>query len=127
MNHATLSIAFYVSLVLGMSIGIAIMIGWAKRILKPAVTTLERSLESSKVIDHEVIGGSMFLLMLPGLIAFVLCCVPVIYFNYLLKQHNYCLQVIRVNKIKNTDDEFLIARCGKLDLDELLLKAQQQP
>jgi hypothetical protein len=59
MSHSTLIIAFYVSLVLGMSIGITIMIWWAKRILKPAV----RALDKRKIIDTDIVGGSIFMRM----------------------------------------------------------------
>ncbi|XKM12726.1 hypothetical protein RCS94_06775 [Orbaceae bacterium ac157xtp] len=65
---------------------------------------------------------------LPVLATLIVLLIPVFYFNHLSKQEDYCLTVVRSNRITdpNTDNAFLHQRCGDFDLPELISRAYQQ-
>jgi len=124
MSHATLNTVFYTSLVLGLLVGTSVLVWWGKRIFKPLTTKLEQHAEAHRVISLNVVAWYSTIRMLPGILLFALCCTPAIYFGHLLKQRDYCLEVIRVNNIRSAEDAFLKQRCGRLDLKELLDSAR---
>ena len=121
MNHAGVTTAFYVSLLVIMPIGLILMILWAIKILKPMTVNLEKS---RRINLSEVAFKALFY-MSPGMLVFVLFSIPVIYFNYLLKQERFCGQMIEVNKMTANNPD-LQEKCGRLDIDELLEKSRTE-
>lgn len=115
MNHATVTTAFYVSLLIILPIGLLSMILWMRKIIKP----LTKSVEKSGRIDLDIISFKTLIFMLPGLLVLILFSVPAIYFNYLLKQETFCKEMIKRNNLTKTRPE-LQEKCGSLDIDELL-------
>lgn len=114
MNHATVTAAFYISLLVILPIGLLLMILWAKKILKP----LTRSIEKSRRINLDEISYKTLFFMIPGVLVFILFSVPAIYFNHLLKQETFCKEMIKRNNLTETRPE-LQEKCGSLDIDEL--------
>jgi hypothetical protein len=125
MSLGTVEVAFYASLIFGLTIGTAALIWWARKIFKPLLRATEEQQQKRGVVSLNIVSMQTFVRMLPGLLLFVICCLPFFYFNGLLKQIPYCIEVIRINKIQSVDDDFLQERCGRLDLQELLLQARQ--
>lgn len=120
MNHTTIQIAFYISLFLILPIGGIFMYKWAKRIIKP----MARDIDKSKHIQLEGIAFKTFIYMIPALLAFGIFAIPVLYFGSLQKKEDYCVQVIKGNKLTKSDP-ILTERCSCLDVDELFEKAKQ--
>lgn len=75
-------------------------------------------------------GGSLlgmcFVFMLPAIFLFVIINIPVFYINHLVGQYDVCMDIVRVNKIKTVDNEFLQERCGTFDLPELIQKSNAE-
>ena len=114
MNHTTVATGFYISLLVGLPAGTALMILWMRKIYKP----LYKSVEKQSIFDLDVISLKAIVFMLPGLFVMILFSVPAFYFGALRKQEKFCRQVIEVNKLTETDAE-LEEKCGNLDVDEL--------
>jgi heme/copper-type cytochrome/quinol oxidase subunit 2 len=119
MGHDQIQLYFYISLVLGFVLGIGVLIWWAKRIWKKLLNRLEAHRSPSRA----TVAAYTLWYMMPALIVFILCCIPMIYFNYLLKQEDYCITVIKVNKGIRKDDQTLRERCHQFDLDALFKEA----
>ena len=115
MGRLAVEWGFHISLFCGMPLGILLMILWGRRIFG----RLKKAMEQQPHLDISWIAMRSLVLMLPGLLIFVLCCVPALYFGDLRKQRVYCLKVIEVNEGIAKDNPWLIERCGCLDLDEL--------
>lgn len=115
MTKAFVENGFYISLFVGMPLGVALTILWGRIIFKP----LMKGVNSQPVIDLAGISFRAFVYMLPGLLVLILCCAPALYFGNLRKQREYCLRVVKTNKGVTRDDERLLERCGCYDLDEL--------
>jgi hypothetical protein len=115
MNHATVNAAFYVSLLVILPIGLLLMILWSRKIIKP----LSKSIEKSGVFNLDAASVKTLFFMFPGLVVFIAFSIPVIYFNYLLKQESFCKEMIRRNNLTETHPD-LQKKCGSLDIDELL-------
>jgi len=115
MNHATVTTAFYISLLVILPIGLLLMILWIRKIIK----SLSKSIEKSGLFDLQMISFKTLIFMLPGLLVFILFSVPAIYFNHLLKQETFCKEMIKRNNLTETRPE-LQKKCGSLDIDELL-------
>lgn len=107
MTYSTLKILFYISIVFGLIIGILLFIWWTKKIKKKIFNTKAASIART------------FFYILPGIIMFIIACVPCLYSNYLLKQYNYCKQVIEVNKGIDRNASIIQERCSCFDLNEL--------
>jgi len=118
MNHATINILFYISLIVILPIGAYLMIRWGKRIVKP----ISRDIDKSKSVQVQGIAFKTFIYMIPSIIGFIIFAVPVMYFSHLMKQEDYCIELIRVNHLKKTDP-ILKERCDCLDHEELFQKA----
>ena len=114
MNHATLQQYFMLSFV-GIGLGLICMLLWAKKIYKPLVSKMSQF----KVISPRIASIPAFIYMLPGILIFFASSVPTLYFNHLLKQEEYCRQIIQVNKDITKTSSFLQERCGRFDLDAL--------
>lgn len=123
MNHATISTYFNLSLFIGLPLGLLLIVLWARRVHPPLV----RSIERQGVVNlHAVaIRGTPY--NAPGIIAFILCALPALYFNYLLKQHDYCSEVVKVNKGIAKNDADLQARCGRFDIEALFERSKNPP
>ena len=67
-----------------------------------------------------------FFYMFPGIIAMIICCIPVLYFGGLYSQEDYCKQVIKVNKWITKDSITLQERCSAFNLDELFEYVQNK-
>lgn len=115
MNHATVTAAFYVSLLVSLPIGLLLMILWMRKIIKP----LTGSIEKSGFLDLQMVSFKTLVFMFPGIIVFLAFSVPAIYFNYLLKQESFCKKMIQVNKFTEPNSD-LREKCGSLDINELL-------
>jgi hypothetical protein len=115
MNHDTLSTALTLSTYIGIPLGLLLFVWWYKKVFGRLV----KNLEKSKTIHLEVVAIKALFYSFPGLVLFIACSVPALYFNYLLKQEDYCKQFIEVNKGIKKDDADLIKRCGALDIDAL--------
>ena len=119
MNHTTIQIAFYISLFLILPIGAILMYKWGKRIVKP----IARDIDKSKHIQLEGVAFKTFIYMIPALLVFGIFAIPVLYFGNLQKKEDYCIQVIKLNKLTKSDP-ILKERCSCLDVDELFEKAK---
>lgn len=115
MSHSTITTCYYISLFLSFVVGGAILTWWGYLIVKKR----HRSIVDPENIHIEAAAVKGVFYMMPGLLAFVVLSVPVLYFNYLLKQEAYCLEVIRTNKGIKKDDPDLLERCGALNIEEL--------
>lgn len=118
MSHSTILLAFYVSLILILPIGLFLMVHWAKRIFKP----IAKGIDESKHINLNGIAFKTFIYMIPGIIVLGIFAAPALYFNHLIKKEDYCVEVIRFNRIKEPDAD-LKERCSCLNMDELFIKA----
>lgn len=115
MSHSTITTYYYLSLLLSLVVGGAILIWWGYVIVKKRH---HRIVDPNNIhIEGAAVKGIFY--MMPGLLAFVVLSIPVLYFNYLLKQEAYCLEVIRTNQGIKKDDPDLLERCGALNIEEL--------
>jgi len=125
MNHAQLTFYFALSLGIGLPIGIIGMLMWLKRVWPRIRTNAERQgpADVAGIAAMSVFYGS------PGLLFFLACSVPAIYFNHLLKQHWYCTEVVRhnINRGITQDHPDLKERCGYFDMNELFAGARGMP
>ena len=110
---------FIIAASIGVPLGVALAFVWARKIFKPLVAWLERQRHIS--IDGVAMRSTV--MMVPGLVAMVLCCVPLLYCGYLRKQHAYCVDVVRANHGIARDDPDLVERCGRFDYAELVALA----
>ena len=118
MSHNTILIGFYASLFLILPLGLYLMIYWAKRIYKP----IARGIDDSKHIQLSGIAFKTFVYMIPGMIMLGVFAAPAIFFNHLMKKEDYCMDVIKFNKLEKADAD-LQERCSCLDMNELFIKA----
>lgn len=93
MTHDQVELYYNISLYLGFILGLAAFVGWGVFIWK----RLYKSANKDKVISGTVVAMKTLFFMFPGLIAFVICVIPLTYFANILKQEEYCKEVIRVN------------------------------
>jgi len=121
MNHAQLTLYFQLSLFIAVPVGVLGMLLWMKRVW-PRIRTNAERIGSVK----SIVAMSLFYVS-PGLLFFVACSVPAIYFNYLLKQQLYCVEVVRTNRGITQDNADLKERCGYFDMNELFAKAKSSP
>jgi hypothetical protein len=119
MTHDQLNLYFWISLGLGLPLGLALTILWAKKILPGLLRWMNRQ----PVISLRGISVKAFIYMVPGLLLLIICSVPALYFNYWLKQEQYCIQVVQVNEKIEKDHPIFQERCSCLDVDELFLNA----
>jgi hypothetical protein len=117
MTHNTITVSFYTSLAAGLIGGLFLFIWWAKKVWKRIANTKTRS---SNAMAMRVLFYTF-----PGLVMFILLCIPCFYFNHLLKQEEYCKQMIEVNKGIKRDDPLIQERCSCLDLDEFFKNQQK--
>src|SRR5262245_25466216 len=80
MNHAQLTFYFALSLGIGLPIGIIGMLMWFKRVWPRIRTNAERQGPA----DVAGIAAMSVFYSSPGLLLFLACSVPAIYFNHLL-------------------------------------------
>src|SRR5262245_58812541 len=93
MNQAQLSLYFALSLYIGLPLGVVGMLLWIRRVW-PRV---RKSAESQRHVNMQVIAFMSLFYVSPGLLSFLACSAPAIYFSHLLKQHAYCTDVVRHN------------------------------
>ncbi len=117
MNHLTIQIAFYISLLIILPIGGILMFKWGKRIVKP----IAKDIDASKHIQVNGIAFKTFIYMIPALLVFMVFAIPVLFFGNLQKKESYCKQLIEFNKLEKSDP-ILKERCSCLDIDELFEK-----
>lgn len=118
MTHSQVQIYFYISLIIGMGLGLFLMIWWFRKIFKRL---------APKNNETASINGTAFKTLIfgfPGILMFILCCIPALYFNSLIKKEAYCLDLIQFNKGIKKDDPDIVERCGCLDVDELFEKSK---
>jgi site-specific recombinase len=116
MKHDSLVLALTLSLAIGLPLGILLFAMWARFIFKRLLKSLEKN---DTHISLDVIAMKTLFYCFPGLLLLILSAAPGIYFNSLLKQEDYCKELIRANKGISKTDETLEQRCGKLDIDAL--------
>jgi ABC-type Fe3+ transport system permease subunit len=123
MNRAQLTFYFAFSLFIGLSIGVVGMLLWIKRVWSRIRKSAERQGPAN-------VGGIAVMSLFyasPGLLFFVACGVPAIYFSHLLKQQSYCVEVVRTNRGITQDHADLKERCGYFDMNELFAAARGRP
>jgi len=123
MNYAQLTLYFVLSLVIGLTIGLIGMFMWFKRVWPRIRRNAERPGPKS-------IAGIALMSVFyssPGLLFFLACSVPAVYFNYLLKQHGYCTEVVRHNRGITRDHPDIKERCGYFDMNELFAEPRGTP
>ncbi|MGL4666548.1 MAG: hypothetical protein ACRCWR_01300 [Saezia sp.] len=76
--------------------------------------------------SYSVNGIAMeaFVRIIPALLVYIVLVVPVFYFSHQTKQEDYCMEVVRVNKMTSPDNKLLQERCSQFDLEELIARAQ---
>lgn len=119
MTYATINFYFYLTLFGGFFVGMIAVVLWARKIFPSLMEKIARD----QNVSVSAIASRAFISMLPGLLLFALCCLPMFYFGNLLKQRGYCLQVVQTNKGITRDNPALLERCGQYDLDELFRDA----
>jgi ABC-type antimicrobial peptide transport system permease subunit len=110
MKHETIQILFFISLIVGLPVGAILMGLWFKRVFKNIIKT------------PGFIGAKTFIYGIPGIVLFILCCIPCFYFANLLKKETHCEALIEANKGITKEDPDLIKDCNGLDIDELFRK-----
>lgn len=123
MTPDSIDIAFFVSLLLGMGIGIALMVLWTIRFAYPR--TMLR-LQGWRRVNAHAVAYVAFFHMLPGLLVSLLCCVPLFHSAGLRKQVPYGVGLIRVNDLQR-DDAILAERCSRIDSGSLFRMADRTP
>lgn len=119
MSHATIDILFWLTMGVGLPLGILLYVMWVKKIF-PAMM---RSMNKEKRVDLESVAMKALFFGFPGLVMMIVCAIPVIYFGHLRKQFDYCVQVVQVNKQIERGDDDLKERCGAYDVEELFREA----
>jgi hypothetical protein len=125
MNDAQLTLYFALSLGIGLLIGIIGMLAWFKRVWP----RIKRNAEGQGPADVAGIAAMSLFFGAPGLLFFLAWSVPAIYFNHLLKQHWYCIEVVRhnINRGITQNHPDLKERCGYFDMNELFAGARGMP
>jgi hypothetical protein len=125
MNHAQLTLYFALSLYIGLPIGVIGMLLWIKRVWP----RIRKSAERQGHVNVEGISVMSLFYVSPSLLFFLACSVPAIYFSHLLKQHSYCIEVVRhnINRGITQDDADLKERCVYFDMNELIARARGRP
>ncbi|MEN3930723.1 hypothetical protein WJT86_06565 [Microvirga sp. W0021] len=103
----------------------AIFVVMAIKVLKKLVA--RKSIKEATIYTPGIRHRIAFLTliyMLPAIIIYVVLLIPAFYINHQAKQYDYCLQVVRVNKLKTTDSRILQQRCSSFDLNELIRNAE---
>lgn len=125
MSHDTLTLFFWLSLGIGMPAGLALALLWAKKILPGLLRKVDKNTEQTGRLSLMYVALTASLRFIPGLVLLILCCIPALYFNNLLQQEQYCIEVIRVNKGRVTKTSPIIAeRCSCLDVEGLFQAAE---
>ena len=128
MGHDTLTLFFWLSLGFGLPAGLLLAVLWAKKIFPGLLQKVNRSMEETGRLSLSYVAITASLQFIPGLVFLILCCVPALYFNDLLQQEQYCIQVIRVNTGRVTKNSPIIAeRCARLDVEALFQAAGSPP
>ncbi len=118
MTEFEIKIYLYASFIIGTPLGICVMIFWYRKVSKK----LYKSIEKSRTVN-EIAVKSLFY-NLPSLILFLLLHVPGLYFGYLLKQHDFCKNMLEFNQ-NNTagfdaNHPDFLEKCGCFDINELM-------
>ncbi len=116
MTKAGLNFWFAISLFLLMPMGLALLGLWIRRIYRPLVAKMR----ARGPVDFNDISWQTLYSMLPGLLAFALFSLPLIYFNHQRNQWNFCLRVVQDNPGIDKTDSRLTLPCSCFDLDEVL-------
>ncbi|WP_434777332.1 hypothetical protein [Neisseria sp. Ec49-e6-T10] len=80
----------------------------------------KRWILEATLADKNKIALATLWYSLPAIVTLVIMVIPAIYFNHLVKQEDYCLTIIKVNKINTIENPFLQDRCSSFDLPELI-------
>jgi len=117
MTKTSIQIYLLISFILASVIGIYVLIWWYKKVSK----RLNKSIEHTTRVSS--IGMKSLFYNLPSLVTFIILFIPSLYFGYLLKQHNYCQNVVNINSKSSigfdlNNQEFL-EDCGCFDMNEL--------
>jgi hypothetical protein len=115
-KHDSIVIGFNVSLAIGLVLGILLFAMWVRFIFKRLLKSLEKR---GVHFSLNTIAMKTMFYCFPGAILLIVCVIPAIYFSSLLKQEDYCKELIRANKGISKTDDTLQQRCGKLDIDAL--------
>ena len=116
MSETSLSLAFYASLCVCLPLGLALLVVWAKYVFTRAKRVAERTRSLSGIATGTTV------LMLPGVLALALACVPCFYLGHQRKQLDYCVEVIRVNGLARAES-MLQERCSFFVREELVQRA----
>lgn len=115
MTIGTINVFFWLSIGICLPLAALVLYLWSVKVYKP----LKASIERERSVDLHSVSMKTLVMMMPGIIGAILCCVPMFYCGNLRKQHAYCVEVVRVNKGITRDDPDIIERCGRYDFDEL--------
>ena len=118
MTESALLIAFLGSLLVGLAVGLALLILWARYVFPRLKRVVERTFSLSGIAFLGTV------LMMPGVLAFALACVPAFYLGHQRKQLEYCVEVIRVNGL-GPAESMLQERCSLFVREELVHKAAE--
>lgn len=86
-----------------------------------------KKIRNRDIARKRVSTSLAFFYFLPSLILFIIMMIPLFYVMHLSKQENYCLDVVRFNKLTQPNNNFLQERCNNFDLNELIKRAYQYP
>jgi hypothetical protein len=73
------------------------------------------------------VGITLTIMSMPVTLIYIALLIPLFYFNYLLKQERYCLEVIRVNGMHDPGQPMLRERCSAFDIPALIDEAWKTP
>lgn len=120
MTYDRISTLFYASLLIVLPIGLVAIVLWGLWIFPRIVRS--GTPRSGRVSLNQISFAAVFW-MTPGIVAMMVCSVPSIYLGHLLKQLDYCTEVVRVNGLERAAD-MLDERCSLYDRNELAERAR---
>lgn len=122
MTYDFVHLAFNISLFIWFPLTIGIMIF----LLVKGYKKWSPKLNQIKVPSVNGIAMWAFIKSIPTLLIFCVLQIPLFYFSHQTKQYNYCMDVVRINKMTDINNKMLQERCSQFDLEELMQRAQEK-
>lgn len=70
--------------------------------------------------DYSASPGVIFMRCLPAILLLFALSIPAFYLNKKYINYDYCKTIVKVNKITDNKNEFLLERCSFYNTDELI-------
>lgn len=123
MSHSFITLAFNLCLFILLPLATLILIVLLIKVHKKTVHTLKEH----NILSINGIAMTTFVKSIPLFILYIIMLIPLFYFNHQIKQENYCIQVIQINKLVDPQEKILQERCAQFNLTELIQHASSNP